>query len=334
MLQPLDGKVEGSLAVEQPAPVTSDAESETPQKKRRKMASTNANAPVVRELTVDQKAIVKMNVTREATTDGVVKCCYCEKEITSKNVDRWASHLRGCVKTPEEVKMQIQPFRPMQTPNIHSPGLGVGNVMSPTTTIANANAGMTPTGHLVTGLPTHAAPMPTSTSTGYNEVFKVHVSKDYMKFNAAHFIAYKGFREKLHGHNYRVAVTITGVVGHDGYVVDFGEIKKISRVICKDLNESFLVPMNSDVLKITFDGTNVHILTEDMAKFSFPKADCSLLPIVHSSAEELAIYISNQIVDAFTVVALVERGVRKLEVSISEAHMQMASYERTILPSA
>lgn len=54
----------------------------------------------------------------------------------------------------------------------------------------------------------------------------------------------------MHGHNYRLAVTITGAVGSDGYVVDFGEIKKISRVICKDLNESFLVPMNSDALKV------------------------------------------------------------------------------------
>lgn len=45
-------------------------------------------------------------------------------------------------------------------------------------------------------------------------------------------------------------MTITGAVGSDGYVVDFGEIKKISRVICKDLNESFLVPMNSDALKV------------------------------------------------------------------------------------
>lgn len=111
----------------------------------------------------------------------------------------------------------------------------------------------------------------------------------------------KGFREKLHGHNYRLAVTITGQVGPDGYVLDFGEIKKISRVICKDLNESFLVPMNSDALKvrgrkvtaiagvaeyvwcfllrwmlirlvvpqISFDGRNVHIITEDMAEFRF-----------------------------------------------------------------
>ncbi|POM66724.1 Hypothetical protein PHPALM_17365 [Phytophthora palmivora] len=238
-----------------------------------------------KELTADQKAIAKMYVSR-GVAEGCVKCCYCDKEITSRNVDRWASHLRGCVKTPDDVKAQIQPFR--------------ANESSPSA----------------------------ATST---PVFKVHVSKDYMKFNAAHFIAYKGFREKLHGHNYRLAVTITGQVGPDGYVVDFGEIKKISRVICKDLNESFLVPMNSDALKISFDGTNVHILTEDMAKFSFPKADCSLLPIVHSSAEELAIYISNQLIDAFTLVALLERGARKIEVSISEANQQFASYERTIL---
>ncbi|KAJ0394466.1 hypothetical protein ATCC90586_010004 [Pythium insidiosum] len=306
--------------------------------------ATAGNA-VPKELTAEQKAIVKMNVTREATTDGVVKCCYCDKEISSKNVDRWASHLRGCLKTPEEVKAQIQPFRPMQTPGAiaNVPVMNTTGIASPAQIVMppavqnpvamNLGAPL-PAGHLMSGPGAHVPGMSTSLSSGYNEVFKVHVSKDYMKFNAAHFIAYKGFREKLHGHNYRVAVTITGQVGPDGYVVDFGEIKKITRVICKDLNETFLVPMNSDALKITFDGTNVHLLTEDMSKFSFPKADCSLLPIVHSSAEELAIYISNQIVEAFTVVALLERGVRKLEVSISEAHQQMASYERSILPGS
>ena len=37
-------------------------------------------------------------------------------------------------------------------------------------------------------------------SSGY----RVVVQKDYLKFSAAHFIAYKGFREPLHGHNYQV----------------------------------------------------------------------------------------------------------------------------------
>ncbi|KAL4154906.1 hypothetical protein PRNP1_007020 [Phytophthora ramorum] len=225
-----------------------------------------------------------------------------------------------CVKTPEEIKAQIQPLRSSAT----SPPALSSDASMPARTLQKTGA------TVVAAMPTHLS-TPNPMGNGHNEVFKVHVSKDYMKFNAAHFIAYKGFREKLHGHNYRLAVTITGQVGRDGYVLDFGEIKKISRVICKDLNESFLVPMNSDALNISFDGTNVHILTEDNAKFSFPKADCSLLPIVHSSAEELAIYISNQLVDAFTLVALLERGVRKLEVSISEANQQFASYERTIL---
>ncbi|GAB9468927.1 hypothetical protein Gpo141_00006223 [Globisporangium polare] len=302
----------------------------------------------MKDLTLEQKAIVRMNVSRE-TAEGFVKCCYCEKEISSRNVDRWGSHLRGCVKTPEEVKAQIVPIRVVGGPNAGTSAPTAGNGAHGSASAAAAASGsaaaMFAAGHsLINAQQGSANPstspflahtatgnLQTALSSSYNEVFKVHVSKDYMKFNAAHFIAYKGFREKLHGHNYRLAVTITGGVGPDGYVVDFGEIKKISRVICKDLNESFLVPMNSDALKITFDGTNVHILTEDQAKFSFPKADCSLLPIVHSSAEELAIYISNQIVDAFTLTALLARGVRKLEVSISEATQQFASYERAIL---
>ncbi|KAG1711619.1 hypothetical protein DVH05_008867 [Phytophthora capsici] len=295
----------------------------TPETKRRRRNSPGST--MAKELTAEQKSIVKMYVTR--STDAV-KCCYCEKEITSRNVDRWASHLRGCVKTPEEIKMQIQPFRGIAS---GTSSAQTAKATEPSSSV-EANAPPAPADVAEVQAPaTHVVPTPNRLSNGYNEVFKVHVSKDYMKFNAAHFIAYKGFREKLHGHNYRLAVTITGQVGPDGYVVDFGEIKKVSRVICKDLNESFLVPMNSDSLKISFDGTNVHILTEDMAKFSFPKADCSLLPIVHSSAEELAIYISNQLVDSFTLVALLERGVRKIEVSISEANQQFASYERTIL---
>ncbi|ETM34346.1 hypothetical protein L914_18555 [Phytophthora nicotianae] len=265
---------------------SSTPQSITPESKRRRRSSAASN--MGKELSADQKAIVKMYVTRDAG-DGNIKCCYCAKEITSRNVDRWASHLRGCVKTPDDIKAQIQPFRGAASPtNSNTTARAAPQTVKTdvATNVAAAAPSVPATIPVVAPVPT-----PNPMGTGYNEVFKVHVSKDYMKFNAAHFIAYKGFREKLHGHNYRLAVTITGQVGPDGYVVDFGEIKKISRVICKDLNESFLVPMNSDALKISFDGTNVHILTEDMAKFSFPKADCSLLPIVHSSAEELAIYI-------------------------------------------
>ena len=43
--------------------------------------------------------------------------------------------------------------------------------------------------------------------------YSVVVAKDYLKFSAAHFIAYPGFREPLHGHNYQVSVRIDAELG-------------------------------------------------------------------------------------------------------------------------
>ena len=54
--------------------------------------------------------------------------------------------------------------------------------------------------------------------------FEVFVSTPELKFNCAHFIAFKGFRERMHGHNYTLSVRVTGshMIGEDGYVIDFG----------------------------------------------------------------------------------------------------------------
>ncbi|CAH0486282.1 unnamed protein product [Peronospora farinosa] len=147
-----------------------------------------------------------------------------------------------------------------------------------------------------------------------------------MSFNAAHFnIAFKGFRAKLHGHNYRLAVIVTGRVGSDGYVVDFGEIKKISQVICKDLNELFLVPMNSDVLKNSLT-TRMYTLSRKTWRGSAsPKG---LLTTSDSS------HVSDRVIDAFTRNVLLERGVQKMKISLSEADQHFASLERIIAPKS
>ena len=112
--------------------------------------------------------------------------------------------------------------------------------------------------------------------------------------------------------------------------MDFGEIKTISRSICKDLNETFLVPLQSDVLRIEQTKTQVQLTTESNQTFVFPAEDCSMLPIIHSSAEELAVYISDRLLAAFTVDALHARGVTKVKVGIAEATHQLAESERSI----
>ena len=119
-----------------------------------------------------------------------------------------------------------------------------------------------------------------------SEKYEVFVCKDYFKFNAAHFMAYPGFRERLHGHNYRVSVRVEGALGDEGYVVDFGDIKTAARAICEAIDERTIVPMQSDCLKIDRRDGQIEVLTEDGSRFSFPEDDCALLPIRHSSAFE------------------------------------------------
>ena len=173
-------------------------------------------------------------------------------------------------------------------------------------------------------------------------VFQVFVAKEKFKFNAAHFIAYKGYRERLHGHNYRASIRLEGTpnagVGADGYVVDFGEIKGIMTTLCKELNERFLLPERSDVLDIkeSVDGRSVHLGCEDGSSFAFPLSDVARLPIVHSSAEELARYLCDRVVRTFTIARLRKRNVRLVEVAVAEAPAQEARYCRVVagMPAA
>ncbi len=152
--------------------------------------------------------------------------------------------------------------------------------------------------------------------------YQVHVAKDYLKFSAAHFIAYKGFREPLHGHNYQVSVRVEGSLGADGYVLDFGLVKKAAKKICESLDERVLLPERSDCLTFSRVRGAVTATYEDGDAFSFPEKDVVMLPIVHASAEELARYVLGRIVEELP--DLERRGVRWVEVGVGEAPGQFA----------
>jgi 6-pyruvoyltetrahydropterin/6-carboxytetrahydropterin synthase len=148
-----------------------------------------------------------------------------------------------------------------------------------------------------------------------------------------------------------------GGVSHDGYVVDFGDIKAVARRICKELNEHLICPMRSDVLAIRVerlaargadapgggggggaDGADgdgarappaaeqVCIECEDGAQFSIPRSDCAMLPLVHSTAEELAHYLWIRLVREYGLAALHARRVAALSVSVAEAPYQRATF--------
>src|SRR5215510_8793033 len=158
--------------------------------------------------------------------------------------------------------------------------------------------------------------------------YSVVVAKDYLKFAAAHFIAYHGFREPLHGHNYQVSVRVEAALGPDGYVLDFGLVKRVARGLCEELDERVLVPERSDCLTVARAGDAVEVTTETGDRFRFPAADVRLLPIAHSSAEELAAYLLARLRDALRTEAG-GRGLAALEVGVAEAPGQIAYCRET-----
>ncbi len=53
------------------------------------------------------------------------------------------------------------------------------------------------------------------------------VTKEFT-FHASHFLTkYYGKCERLHGHSYRLAVTVEGAVGENDMVIDFGVLKRV-----------------------------------------------------------------------------------------------------------
>lgn len=155
--------------------------------------------------------------------------------------------------------------------------------------------------------------------------FAIHVIKENLKFSAAHFIAYPGFREPLHGHNYQVGVRVEGTLAPTGYVIDFGLIKKITREIVDRIDERTIVPERSDCLRIDRPGPGQVRIRYESDEFILPASDVAMLPIVHSSAEELARYIWGELVSA-----LRSRGAlgdaAAIEVSVAEGPGQCAIY--------
>lgn len=158
-------------------------------------------------------------------------------------------------------------------------------------------------------------------------LFDLLVAKEDFKFSAAHFVAHGGEREKLHGHNYRVAVGVRGPMGEDGCVMDFAEVKRAVRALCKELDEKFLCPMASPSIRVSLTDTQVELrVVHDGTFFSLPKGDVLCLPLANSTVEELAVYLARRLVAAVGLERLRERGVESVTLGVTETPGQEARF--------
>ena len=116
------------------------------------------------------------------------------------------------------------------------------------------------------------------------ETFRVSVTKDYLVFASAHFITFAGHRcEGLHGHNYRVRVTLDGALDPESwFVFDFVALKHIMRDLCDEIDHKVLLPLQNPKIQIGDEGDSVTVAYEGKPRYVFPKtatARCCRSPI-------------------------------------------------------
>ncbi len=133
------------------------------------------------------------------------------------------------------------------------------------------------------------------------EIYTVRVTKDYLVFSAGHFITFNGGQcERLHGHNYRVAVELDGLLDANGYVFDFIALRDATRAITDELDHRVLLPTESQLIRVDWHGNFVRARFEDR-EWQFPRGDCLLLPIANTTAELLARWIGQRLLEQLGV---------------------------------
>jgi 6-pyruvoyltetrahydropterin/6-carboxytetrahydropterin synthase len=153
-------------------------------------------------------------------------------------------------------------------------------------------------------------------------MYRVRLDKECHVFSAAHFITFNGdVCERLHGHNYRVAVEVEGPLDENQYVIDFIALRDELKSLTDQLDHRVLLPTSHPLIRVTADERQVEaIFTPDGRRWIFPRGDCALLPVSNTTAELLARHLGQQLA------AAVERRTGKrperLQVAVDENHGQ------------
>ncbi|MCC9643890.1 6-pyruvoyl tetrahydropterin synthase family protein [Rhodopirellula sp. JC740] len=125
--------------------------------------------------------------------------------------------------------------------------------------------------------------------------FRVDVTKEQFVFSAAHFITFAGdICERIHGHNYGVRVSVEGPLDENRYVVDFIALRDAVLKETQRLDHHVILPSDHAEIIVTQDETETTCRFRER-RWVFPNEDCILLPVINTTAEEIARVIAETV---------------------------------------
>jgi len=152
---------------------------------------------------------------------------------------------------------------------------------------------------------------------------RILIARDQYKFSCAHMTVFAdGTKERLHGHNYTIAVAIEVARVELAAMIPFAPIKAALAELCSGWKEHVLVATKNPFLVVIRDDSELEFrLCGD--RYVMPRQDALLLPIDNISVEALAAHVAELLRERITV--LEAPHVRSIEVTIAESPGQGAS---------
>lgn len=134
------------------------------------------------------------------------------------------------------------------------------------------------------------------------------ISREFW-FSAAHRIEGHPKCGRLHGHNYKVVVSISGPLDGRGMVMDFGFVDAALKPVIDEMDHRYLVSQD-----------NIH-KEDEYARIALEVGDAYVLTTEHSTAEEMAQSLHSKVCQSLHVTP------NKVKVLVQETPRNEAVYE-------
>jgi 6-pyruvoyltetrahydropterin/6-carboxytetrahydropterin synthase len=152
---------------------------------------------------------------------------------------------------------------------------------------------------------------------------RIRIARAEHKFSCAHMTVFAdGTKERLHGHNYTVAVSIeVDRISLDA-MVPFAPIKAAIAELCRAWKERVLLAERNPFFAIVRDDERELEVTLCGERYVMPRHDALLLPVDNISVEALAAHVAAVLRDR---IAHATPHAVALEVTVEESPGQGAS---------
>jgi 6-pyruvoyltetrahydropterin/6-carboxytetrahydropterin synthase len=156
-------------------------------------------------------------------------------------------------------------------------------------------------------------------------VTRVRLARAEQKFSCAHMTVFPdGRKERLHGHNYTLAIEIELAEG--GAMLEFGVVRAAIAELCGGLRERLLLPGKSSRYQGAVAGGELEFRLCG-ARYVVPADDALVLPIDNVTVEALAGHLVERLAERLAP-ALAAAAARTITVTVEESPGQGASVAR------